>query len=238
MKKEKELLELFCSEQYREWTKHPFQHGDYVYASNGSVAIRIPKSVCEGEYPEEEHSVTFKGEECSHFFRASVLNEMLALCPKTPEYKIVGENIKCPECDGEGVVEWERWGRSDKYRAERWEQEFDCPVCRGTGYEQEAKYVETGREINHRLRGIQFCFSSDGVRGNGKKVFISQLNLSIVLQAMQLLKIERAYISHPDPQRMMHIHLAENIEVYLMELYMGADEEDGTIILDPLIYPV
>ena len=46
--------------------------------------------------------------------------------------------IECKECEGEGEVEW-----TYKYHTE----DFDCPVCNGSGIEQKAAYDKTGNKV-------------------------------------------------------------------------------------------
>jgi hypothetical protein len=54
MKKEKEVLALFFNKECanREHEKSPFVQGEYVYATDNYILIRIDKSICTGNYPE------------------------------------------------------------------------------------------------------------------------------------------------------------------------------------------
>jgi len=51
------------------------------------------------------------------------------------EYKEVGKDVECKECDGFGEVEWEYQNHT---------RDFDCPVCDGEGFESKTKKVKTG----------------------------------------------------------------------------------------------
>lgn len=48
-----------------------------------------------------------------------------------------GEDVKCDECEGEGVVDWEY---------QEWEKEFDCPKCDGNGLLEESKLIPSGNK--------------------------------------------------------------------------------------------
>ena len=50
----------------------------------------------------------------------------------------ISPEIECKECKGEGEVEWQ-------YR--HYTEDFDCPVCDGSGIEQEARYEKTGNKV-------------------------------------------------------------------------------------------
>ena len=54
------------------------------------------------------------------------------------ELSKVGEDVICSDCNGDGEVEWEYEGYT---------REFECPVCDGSGYSSECKYLPTGVKI-------------------------------------------------------------------------------------------
>jgi hypothetical protein len=66
-----------------------------------------------------------------------------------------GKDIECKECEGSGTVVWEYDGKTKSY-----DEEFDCPVCLGTGYSRRRMQEPTGKKtVGHNdfvINGIPF----------------------------------------------------------------------------------
>ena len=119
----------FCGEFDK--LKEPFVEGDFVYASDGRMAVRCII---------KDHSYTYK------YSDASVkVDEYLSKASKdipidfnfyehTPEYiqcsscKGIGKTKECPECEGTGEVECGECGNKR-----------DCDDCDGTGKAEEER---------------------------------------------------------------------------------------------------
>ena len=63
----------------------------------------------------------------------------------------ISDDIECGLCHGEGTLEEDYWHKGKQYTAE-----FDCPVCEGSGHEEEGKYVNTGNKTFDKLSIVVF----------------------------------------------------------------------------------
>lgn len=124
------ILPFFCADdELRPQMKQISLEGDLVAASNGHIAIMLPRKACTKEYTAIEnypnitklyeekaiartHSVTIKTDD---------LIKMLTITKWIRSSKMV----KCKECEGSGQVDWEYKG---------WGKEDDCPSCYGDGH--------------------------------------------------------------------------------------------------------
>lgn len=95
-------LKQFCStDKLRPYLHEPFSFGEYTYATNGYILIRVPRLT---EYPEVEKAPAKAAEER---FSSRAVYRMQPL----PAYRFPEpEKVKCSGCDGRG-------------------HEHDCPDC-------------------------------------------------------------------------------------------------------------
>lgn len=123
-------LQKFCAaDSYRTNINKPFSRGDFTYATNGHIMIRVPRIDSIGE---QEISDKFKIIEPEKLF-AAVKDHPFHLIPDIPplitkECARCGGSGKlhiCPECDGDGVVYF-----SNAYN----DYTCDCETCGGDSY--------------------------------------------------------------------------------------------------------
>jgi hypothetical protein len=125
----KETLAKFCTlDPTRVNISVPWSKGDFTYATDGSILIRVPRKEFE---PEIDGAPNVDG-----MFDAPVPAEMFSLADielpaleateKTcPDCNGAGtEDCECPECDGRGMVDFSN--RHSDY-------EVDCKTCDGEG---------------------------------------------------------------------------------------------------------
>lgn len=175
MENEKYLLDLYVlssKSEYRENIKVPFRQNGRVCATDGHMLIRIAESLCEKEYtdmpnglkPVNTSAVIPKPNMCETI-TARMLNRALK---KAPEEK----NRCCPECNGDGTVEYEY---RDRY-GNTYTTEEDCPVCGGTG--QMIEY--TPSKYQFTLYGQSLCYN----------------HLKMLLRTMAYLKTDSLRLRH------------------------------------------
>lgn len=121
------ILKRFCSkDDNRPAISKPFSQGEYTYATDANVLIRVPKII---DIPEVENSPNaeelFKTEEPKEYFN---LPEEL----NNPTYKVCEQckgkkSAECHECKGMGILEFD----SD-YNY----YEVTCQTCDGLAYSE------------------------------------------------------------------------------------------------------
>lgn len=116
-----ELLLRFVAgrNDLREYMRAPFSRGDWIYATNGHIAVRVPKA--EGIAAAESGKL----EKIEGLFEKSKRDNFIGL-PELPEAEKCptcngsGIGYKCPECEGKG--DFDKGGHS-----------YDCKECGGSG---------------------------------------------------------------------------------------------------------
>ena len=174
MENEKYLLNLYVlsESEYRENIQVPFRQDGRVCATDGRMLIRIAESLCEEEYtdmpnglkPVNTSAVIPKPNVCETI-TAQMLNRALE---KAPEEK----NRRCPECNGNGTVEYEYCDRHGKTHP----KEGDCPECDGTGQVDEYTPIK----YQFTLHGQPLCYN----------------HLKMLLRTMDYLKTDSLRLRH------------------------------------------
>ena len=209
-----EIFRLFCAEnELREVMKNPFhdENGRSVTATNGYCLIR-----CDKELVDFEVNNTFKAYNSDEVFQPFNLSKVINIDESvfepyktTKEFKRVGEDVVCRECKGEGEVMWEY---------ERWEREFECPLCEGSGCESEKKSVPTGRMIVGFNQIIKFgdAYFNYGV-------------FSKLIEAQKLIGSEIVLLNTPIAQKAACFKIGV-YEILIMPTIKSDDNDDEKII--------
>lgn len=117
-----ELLKKFAanSSDPREYMRAPFTRGEWTYATNGYIAVRVPK--IEGiEILPEKHIPKLEG-----LFTSARIDDAFIALPTLPTLENcqmcngTGAAYECPECDGEGEFEYGT-------------HTYKCKECDGSG---------------------------------------------------------------------------------------------------------
>ena len=101
-----ELLKKFVSKNDpREYMRSPFNRGEWTYATNGHIAVRVPK--IDGIATLAENHI----HQLESLFQSASGNDFIALPTLPPPEKCqmcdgTGAAYECPECDGEGEFEY------------------------------------------------------------------------------------------------------------------------------------
>ena len=119
------MIDLFCAKEgLQPILNDLFNHGEFTYACDGSIAVRIPKTNehADGATPGKYLADTFlKSRELKTYVS---LNDYEI--PKVSICKFCTDGTpQCPECNGSGAVGWSTTRHS---------YEADCKQCHGDGY--------------------------------------------------------------------------------------------------------
>jgi hypothetical protein len=190
----KELFALFCEKEdgICQWMMKPFINkatGD-VWATDGHIVLILDKEFAGSDFEEIDKPLQMPfilDESKWKLVTAERLREALEQCDR--EEIVEKEEVECPECNGDGVVEWEY---HSSYGDEHWHTlEHDCPVCDGEGYIYKDK--KTGRFDIAKGTGVSIGFGQYSAR-----------LMARILKAMELLEVDGfRVISTPEHNRMV-----------------------------------
>lgn len=106
---DKEILMEFCKNAGNENFRSPYSIGDYTYATNGNIFIKVPRMAEFSENPQAPDPEKVDYGEVKAWYLVKI---------ETPQ------TVRCPECLGAGIVYFET-----DYN----EYEINCKSCDGTG---------------------------------------------------------------------------------------------------------
>ena len=154
-------LTSFC----KSWgdLSEPFHFNNFVYATNGSLAVRIPVENVEGPLPDNgNRQVASYAEKLDSYFNAGVdgleghvlgnfdfvqENEICTHCEGN------GELYACDECGGSGEV----FTRTDYH-----EYEIECLSCYGKGYFSKSQWEDEFRHSDITCADTEECEECGG----------------------------------------------------------------------------
>lgn len=218
---EAKLLSLF----YDPETIHtplvaPFVHGNYVCATETHVMIKMEKDQLGGDYETRPGTPNIDRimpkQTCEVIYLRSELEKAYQpLCTEDEQVEIATA-VKCEECNGLGYVEWKYY--SDRLRKYFYGQ-HECPCCDGDGELVAAKYHNTGKKLPPynaviKIKGVPF------------QAWI----IGTLLDAMDILGIDRITLAHSEKGRPNLFILAAGIEVVAMPMYIPDGDEDDYVI--------
>lgn len=210
---EKRLFDLFVNRDdliIPLITMKPYRRDGCVYGTNCKKLIKVKEDILSGEYETtNEMKIEFPMQNCDYTVTESDLRKVLSEIPQEEETETVGQNIKCPECDGDGTVWWEY--RDKKF--ETHEAEHDCPICDGSGYVEKKKTRKTGRMIPSPIQIIKV----------GKNNIMS-CYLKTLLDAMHIIGVsEVGLVCQTDVFN--HFKIDDNISIMFASNSLAADYE-------------
>lgn len=219
IKNEKELLDLFVADkdEFKDILKTPFIQEDdgRVWATDGYVLIMVNPYFVSGKYEIRDFgrrmhlSVT----NCDEFLSVSDLQDALKRCPQEPEMKIKSvKTVRCPECEGTGVVTAEYEADYDDHV---YEIEVDCPICDGEGTIEEEVKEPTGNSFP----------TKDSIIKIGKGYFRC-LRIYKIIKACEMLKIEKIKLVRTSTTDPNTFELDKDIHICVMPMDSGALSEE------------
>lgn len=202
------VLTLYISEAETEAFRKPMVQGDYVFATERHVLIRIAKHLAIGDYPSRQtpNCAALFNEElnCDEVITTSSLRDLVKKYTKMiPETR--QDEAECEECGGAGYVMW-------KYKT--WISEHECPVCLGEG-SIEGEAIPTGNVIADPTTPIPLG-----------KVYFRQEYLQTLLDTLELLNEKSFTIVRADPYGANIFVINENVSVIIAPTLRDEQEDE------------
>lgn len=150
IKNEKKALQMFCSADthFRKQLTRPFINSAYdgkVIATDCSVLLIADRKLLRLKYETDSLVIphqSYKPVSITISFKAiDEAYNQLELVPE--EVSEDGLDKECPECDGEGQVEFE-YNATDN---QTYYHYCKCPICDGTGIRNDYVPIKTGRML-------------------------------------------------------------------------------------------
>lgn len=132
------------SDDLRPALQSPSLENDHVCATDLYKLLRIRRELLTGDYKPIKGIKVDKILPPCNFDRTislKLLEKAIEQCSSEAEKELISPEIECPECDGDGEVEWEYQDKD--YNSHL--AVYDCPVCRGSGILRPAKWADTER---------------------------------------------------------------------------------------------
>ncbi len=191
------FLTIFCSdpEGYRPTLSKPFLQDGHVIATDTTILIKIREDLLIGKYEVNERAPDVSKVWPETFLPViTITREELFDALQKSEVRKEKNHIPllapCPECHGDGKVNWNYYDRNDKHHS----MSFDCPICEGEGY------TPNGSDI------------AVGIYDNS---FVAN-PLIKVLYAMKALEVDYVTFSPPSGYRAAQLNLKEGIDIIIM----------------------
>lgn len=150
----KEDLQKFCERDHCKLSE-PFSYGQYTYASNGHIMVRVARL---SDVPERDDVATMM-EKIDKIFLLPIVQLAHFPLPDFPapekhpckECRGKGKDYTCPECDGDGEIEWDTDYHSysaecKQCHGERTINEI-CPMCDGNGFYYKPESFQIGDQL-------------------------------------------------------------------------------------------
>lgn len=144
-------LKRFCAtaqDDYRKWLHTPFSIGEFTYATDGAIMIRVPL-VAEWPAPENRKLDVH----CADLFKS--LGEVTFISPlpaTTPSDVETSEEVECEACDGRG------------HDHECPDCTCTCDNCGGSGNEKKVDKISTVFHGNiYRLKYVREILALPGI---------------------------------------------------------------------------
>ena len=212
------FLENFCDSN-RERFCSPFLNGDYVVATDTHFLVVVNKEEVESDDPLNVYEKDYveivessKGDEVKNItFNYNDLLNALKQVPISSD----SEHL-CPDCNGDGEVDFEYCSTHDYEYTLRGE----CPVCHGTGINDNFLYLhKVDGWFDKTLTAIETC----GIRFNPKYIddlirIMNELNVTSCTMecGSHKVKIYMMPIFQSDMiENIIHIEQKPNINLYI-----------------------
>jgi DnaJ-class molecular chaperone len=137
-----DIFELFYgTNTLRPVMYSPFIVGEYTYATDGYALIRCRTEHIDFQYTSSGQSLNVDPI-ISEVNTSQIIDldsiDWVSLM-RADETVGDGEDIECGHCNGDGSCD-----DNFSYKGKFYDFEYECPVCDGSGYEEEERQVSTG----------------------------------------------------------------------------------------------
>lgn len=198
------LLGLFIDKEHiNEKIRQPFESDGWICATEAHICLLVKPEYVKGSYKPNGLRVSKSMSKPNIDITLSLSDLLRGIeeVSTVEELKIISPAEKCEECKGLGEVEWE-YEDSDGYTHR---EEFNCPICRGTGNIREEITKPTGRKIPEYNTRI----------GIYEQTFTASFILKIC-DAMQMLGIDKVRYVASSPQNGNLFILEDGIQIIIM----------------------
>lgn len=205
---EKQFFSLFIDKNCsHESILSPHDRGEFVMASDTHILIKISKSLLSQKYEEATKPQIPKIKPNANIrLTYKQLEKALSNYAHEAEEEEITPAVRCTECAGSGIVDWEY---RDSHYHFHYNQD-ECPICRGTGNEKEAVTRLTGRSFP--------VISPLEING----VIFNTYYIGVILETMKQLGLTEIYHTGVYPGARPNLFkLDDGIEVILMPLATG-----------------
>lgn len=121
----------------------PFVVDDYTYATDSYTLIRCKSELIDFDFENKHEPLNLEG-----IINPENTNEPIPInnfdwetYKNTNEMIDSGEDVECGHCNAQGICD-----DTVYYKSKIYDIEYECPVCHGSGYEEETKQIPTGEK--------------------------------------------------------------------------------------------
>lgn len=221
---ETELLSLFINKDNRDPRfQEPFMNINYdgeIWATDAHSLLIVNKKCLGGIYIYRENKLRLPelgSENCNTIITQDALRLALKECPQEDEEISTGQYRHCEECDGTGMVEWEyQDSKGDTHT-----QDFDCPLCYGTGESNKPVMKKTGRKIPDKDSVLIV-----------DTMPVASYEMLRLLKAMELLGIEEVRHTITAKEKPNLFVFNDDIKIIIMPRYLRDFEISAKVICE------
>lgn len=136
---------LYEKDSIRPMLEKPYPCGDWVVASDTKALLMIKKDLLDDSFEEVKHAPNalkvVPEQNCELLLERRTILSALNNLPHEKEMEEVEPAVDCPECEGDGEVEWEYQDRKFHHHTKF----MECPCCNGSGVLRDAVMKPTGK---------------------------------------------------------------------------------------------
>lgn len=208
-----QAFQLFTNnDKLREWMNTPFYYENMAAATDALVLVitdcnNIPGlEKCKNEKLDLS-KILPKENNQNLVLNVDTIKKAIEKIPLEDDYDVIGEDILCTECGSSGEVEWnyETKKRTLLYKY------FDCPICKGSGYEEEAKEIPNGK---HR--------PEDGFYLSIKNCVFPERIFSKIIKVADIFSCDEIILTHQTEYNQASKFKVSDIEIIVMP-YIGME---------------
>lgn len=175
-----------------EWCRQPREYGDYVYATDTHILLRVRKSLCHSwlaKHKNQPKDIT----KCMPEADMALKLDILEIAEVIKKLEPIETTLKCADCGGNGYV---LWSYEDLDGTEHTKRD-ECPVCDGSG---KVTALLSVTEQNIEINGDWFNIGL----------------LMIILDTCHNLGADTVTVEHIGEYRAMRIKVTEDVDALIM----------------------
>lgn len=134
---------FYGNDPMRKVMLNPFEINGFTYATDAYTLVKCKSDIIDFEWENKEKPLSVDSA-VPDYNTAEIINiDSIDWASFMNKDETIGDNndVECGHCNGEGSVE-----DSFFYKGKFYNFEYECPVCDGSGYEEEEKQIPTGNK--------------------------------------------------------------------------------------------